>query len=426
MTTPTAIPRPRSLEIGGLDGLLYAGLFVVFAVSGFVMKEPAPYDGLLLALMAGSVVAGLRVPRALGPLFALIALVVAGEAIGATQGSDLAYSTKYTFVTLYLAASALFFACLAATGPKRLMAVLVPGMTLGALATAVAGIAGVLGFHPLAAELFTEFGRAKGGFKDANVMAPFLVLPIMFGIHRLMTRPVARAWLWLGWVGILVLAVFLSFSRGAWVHLVVSATAYMGIFILMAPSVAARARALVLGIFALVIAAASVGTALGVGKVGSMFEERATLTQTYDTDRFAGQRKAFALAAENPAGLGAGEFAFVIHGQDVHNVYLNAFVNGGWLGGFAYLGLIGATAFVGARAVFRRSEVQPILMPVFATFLGLALEGLVVDTDHWRHFYLIVGLVWGLAAYDRRSLPARHGNRTGQTRGPEMSTGLTP
>jgi len=60
---------------------------------------------------------------------------------------------------------------------------------------------------------------------------------------------------------------------------------------------------------------------------------------------------------------------------------------------------VGATLFVGCRAVFRRSEIQPILMPVFATFLGLALEGLIIDTDHWRHFYLLIGLIWGLAAY---------------------------
>ncbi|VAW19063.1 hypothetical protein MNBD_ALPHA09-2237 [hydrothermal vent metagenome] len=410
MTTPMAASQRRSLAVGGLDGLLYAGLFVLFASSGFVLVEPAPYDALLVALMAGSIVAGLRVPRAVGPLFALIALIVAGEAIGSTQASDLSYSTKYTFVTLYLAASAIFFACLAATRPKWLMAVLVPGMTLAALVTSVAGIAGVLGLHPTATELFTEFGRAKGLFKDANVMAPFLILPIMFGTHRLMTRPLIGAWPWAGVVGILVLAVFLSFSRGAWAHLVVSTGAYMAIFILMAPTATARARAILLGTIALGVIVVGLGAALGLGKIGSLFEERAAFTQAYDTGqsgRFAGQRKALAYAADNPAGLGAGEFAFIIHGEDVHNVYLNAFVNGGWLGGFAYLGLIGATVLVGTRAVFRRSEVQPMLMPVFAAFLGLALEGLIVDTDHWRHFYLIIGLIWGLAAFESRAGPEK-------------------
>jgi hypothetical protein len=25
-------------------------------------------------------------------------------------------------------------------------------------------------------------------------------------------------------------------------------------------------------------------------------------------------------------------------------------------------------------------------------------EGFVIDTDHWRHFFLLLGLIWGLAA----------------------------
>jgi len=31
-------------------------------------------------------------------------------------------------------------------------------------------------------------------------------------------------------------------------------------------------------------------------------------------------------------------------------------------------------------------------------FVGEAFEGLIVDTDHWRHFFLVLGLVWGLGA----------------------------
>jgi hypothetical protein len=25
-------------------------------------------------------------------------------------------------------------------------------------------------------------------------------------------------------------------------------------------------------------------------------------------------------------------------------------------------------------------------------------EGFVIDSDHWRHFYLLLGMVWGLSA----------------------------
>jgi hypothetical protein len=32
-----------------------------------------------------------------------------------------------------------------------------------------------------------------------------------------------------------------------------------------------------------------------------------------------------------------------------------------------------------------------------AAFFGMALEGLVIDTDHWRHLYLIMAMIWGMA-----------------------------
>jgi hypothetical protein len=33
---------------------------------------------------------------------------------------------------------------------------------------------------------------------------------------------------------------------------------------------------------------------------------------------------------------------------------------------------------------------------VTAAFAGLVLEGFVIDTDHWRHFFILVGCIWGL------------------------------
>ncbi len=40
---------------------------------------------------------------------------------------------------------------------------------------------------------------------------------------------------------------------------------------------------------------------------------------------------------------------------------------------------------------------QSYLIVAYATFVGEAVEGFIVDTDHWRHFFLLLGLIWGLA-----------------------------
>ena len=37
----------------------------------------------------------------------------------------------------------------------------------------------------------------------------------------------------------------------------------------------------------------------------------------------------------------------------------------------------------------------PKRLPFFVLFVTI-LQGLQIDTDHWRHMYLLFGLVWGL------------------------------
>jgi hypothetical protein len=32
-----------------------------------------------------------------------------------------------------------------------------------------------------------------------------------------------------------------------------------------------------------------------------------------------------------------------------------------------------------------------------ASFAGLAFEGYVIDSDHWRSFFILMGCIWGLA-----------------------------
>jgi positive regulator of sigma E activity len=39
---------------------------------------------------------------------------------------------------------------------------------------------------------------------------------------------------------------------------------------------------------------------------------------------------------------------------------------------------------------------QYYLLPAYAVFVGEIIEGMIVDTDHWRHFFLLLGLIWGL------------------------------
>jgi hypothetical protein len=45
----------------------------------------------------------------------------------------------------------------------------------------------------------------------------------------------------------------------------------------------------------------------------------------------------------------------------------------------------------------RNGALQGAFLISTAAFAGLVVEGFVVDTDHWRHFFIVMGCIWGLA-----------------------------
>ena len=48
-------------------------------------------------------------------------------------------------------------------------------------------------------------------------------------------------------------------------------------------------------------------------------------------------------------------------------------------------------------------------LEVYCAFVGVALESAIIDIDCWRHFFLTLGLIWGLMAATRRRLRAQPG-----------------
>ncbi len=43
----------------------------------------------------------------------------------------------------------------------------------------------------------------------------------------------------------------------------------------------------------------------------------------------------------------------------------------------------------------RPGPLQGFFVISTAAFVGLVVEDLVIDSDHWRHFFIFMGLVWG-------------------------------
>ncbi|MEW9836872.1 O-antigen ligase family protein [Mesorhizobium marinum] len=165
-----------------------------------------------------------------------------------------------------------------------------------------------------------------------------------------------------------------------------------------------RLRILVMSLAALALAVVAVLVLLQIPGVADMFTERAQLAQDYDSarlGRFARHFIGLRVAMEHPLGIGPLEFG-QIYGVDTHNIWLKALLDYGWLGFACWTVMIGWTIAAGFRILFRDRPWQPFLLCAYVVFLGHVALGTVIDTDHWRHFYLLIGLIWGAIALEYR------------------------
>lgn len=404
-------PR-RPLAIIAAECLLIVVLLTSFYVqSDQTQDNPTPYDILMAGTIGLVFLFGLRFPRRLAMPAAIWGLIVAGFGIGAMDAIYMERVKPAMMTSIYLVGTFLFFASWVYADPGRRLMQIFWAYTAAAAIAAGLGIAGYFGVVP-GAEIFTEYGRAKGTFNDPNVFGPFLVAPILFLGWKLSTAQSLRS-LWMAVpLGILVLAIFLSFSRGAWGNLLLAGLIFFGLTLSTSKSYLQTMRLIAFGAFAVIVMVGVVGVALSSPQVSDLFEQRASLTQSYDTDpdhgRFESQSRAFAMALEKPFGLGPAQWA-MINNLDTHNVYLHVLVAGGFLSGLAFIAFLLVTLVRGWRAIGRESPEQGILIVIYAVFVGHIAEGFIIDIDNWRHFYLLLGTLWGvmLAVEDRGGVRRR-------------------
>jgi hypothetical protein len=111
-------------------------------------------------------------------------------------------------------------------------------------------------------------------------------------------------------------------------------------------------------------------------------------------------------ALDRPFGIGPLQFSKFFT-EDPHNSYLNAFMAGGWIAGACYPALVALTVTFGFRCVLTPSPWQQTAITVFAAYFGVATESFIIDTDHWRHTFLLMGVLWGLIAATRQYAAAK-------------------
>lgn len=401
--------RPHLAALGVLGSALVA--FGVF-LSGFVISEPAPYELFMAGLIGLWAIVGLRISRPVAPLLVLLVVFNMGGMLSLTVMEDLSGGPMYIAVSLFLALSSVFFAAIIEARSSRLDLIF-RAWVAGALMTASLGILGYFHAFP-GAEVFTRYDRAMGAFQDPNVFGPYLVAPSLYLLHGLLAGRLHGAPLKIAGLLILALGVFLSFSRAAWALYLFCAMAQVFVMLLKERTGAFRLKILILSLCALALMIAALVVALQFDKVADLFSSRSQLVQEYDgghLGRFERHRIGFLMAMEKPLGIGPMVFS-TIFPEDEHNIWLKSLTTYGWLGFLCYLTLIVWTLAAAFRALLRNRPWQPFLMISFITLIGHTAIGFVIDTDHWRHFYLLLGILWGCLA-----LEWRH-NRAARTTAP--------
>jgi hypothetical protein len=329
-----------------------------------------------------------------------------GYAVAVVPVSDQSKPVTWVFVSAFLAATAIFYAAMVGTNTQWRLSLLLRGYLASAFVASLAALIGYFHLLGSVSDVLVLYGRARGTFNDPNVLGAFLILPMLLLFQRAMAgRYMVRSALVLP---VLLAALFLTFSRGAWAQLVLAGTVLMALTFITSRSAHERLRIVFVAMAGILAITVLVTALLSVGEVSQLFSERAALEQDYDTGRF-GRFGRYGLGAdialEHPLGIGPLQF-WLLFVEDPHNSFLNAFLSGGWLAGFCYLALAVITIVMSTRFLFVRTPWQPLYHAIYAAYVGTIAEGAIIDIDHWRHYFLILGLLWGLMAASRQYVAA--------------------
>src|SRR5712671_7514774 len=343
----------------GVLALQRALVWLVGASGAIVFIEPSPYEIVTLVATVIFFATGLRLRLVFMPLLLVLFLLNVGYTMGAIPVLDSPGVTSWIATSWYMAVTVIFFAMVLSEDTDARLDMLRRGLIAGAMVAAIAGIAGYFNLVPGGHDLLTLYDRARGTFKDPNVLGAFLILPAAF-----------------------MLALMVLTSR----------------------SQAKRSRIIAMAAVAVMIGATLVAVLLSFDSVSEMFKQRASFDQSYDegrVGRFGRHILGAEMALDLPFGIGPLQFIRYFP-EDTHNSYLNAFMSGGWISGVCYPALVLVTSVLGFRYIFVRVPWQRTYLAIFAAFLGTVGEGFIIDTDHWRHFWMLLGAMWGMFAAAQR------------------------
>ena len=413
------LPNPAPVRLRRLTfdyQRLVNAVFAAFIFFGMLsLIEPSPYDFLALIAIPLWFLGGFRLHKALIPILALWFVFEVAGFLSLMPYWDEHDARLYQLQSLYLFVTTIFFTIFFSERTEERATLCLKAFTAGAIVCSFVGFIGyfnVAGFGP---DLTTYEGRVSGTFKDPNVFGSYLVLSAAYLLQILLLGTTRRVLLSMASLIIVLLGVFVSFSRGSWAATLGALVLVVAAGYLTAESRRMRRRVVGMTAVAGIIGIMALGGMLSVPNIRNFFFQRAEVEQTYDegvTGRFGNQIRSLPMLVERPAGFGPLRFR-LFFGLEPHNSYIGGFANDGWIGGFTWIGIVLVSCFIGFRQMFVRSPFRRLAQVYAPTMFVLLVQGLQIDVDHWRQLFLCFGAVWGIEAARVRWLAERARALTG-------------
>ncbi len=371
------------------------------AVSFIVLIEPAPTD-ILFVLAVGFICFSRPLPgRFLSGgaltgiiLFVLFSILSFVFVVNSPARAFLALGTDFYMIAIF-ALTAYF---LHHRGDRG-FAIVMLALTAGAVVASLIALAAVLDL--LQADFLWRDRhriRVKATFKDPNVFGPFLVPSILFSAWIALVSQRFRI-LALGVFSLMLFALIVTYSRGAWVHAVISLAAISVMFLVHRRTANPALMGLVLillGLFSfLMFFAEEVVASLE----DSFFSKRLSL-QGYDDSRFSNLADSVQQIFNNPLGIGPTQARFKF-GYWPHNAFISTALHNGLPATLGLVLIYFASLFRCTGKVLAQRPGWTKYAFILAILIGLAVLMQVIGANRWRHLYLICGMAFGVYTSDR-------------------------
>lgn len=374
---------------------------------------------MLLAMAAMLSLGYVKIFESALPAFAMLNIFFVFNILPLLYVSDVETSYRFILITVYLILSFFFYKCLILHAENDLIMWLMKGYIYTCAFGCVVSIVCIIVPNPLSDLVLygraTDEIRTRGFFQDPNVFGPFLVPALLLCTYcwrSLLASKILAPVRWL-FLLIFLVCIILAASRGGWLNLLVALAALGWIGQRQASwSLRFRRRAS-LPIVALAIVAGLSYALVALGGYDEFLADRLE-EKAYDQDRFLAQMLALEEAVANPFGIGPGQsesyegsVSLFRAPYSPHSLYVRVLAESGWGGAASFLVFLLLTmrrAWSIAVTDWRYASLSAV---VFASLLGILANSFFVDTLHWRHFWMLLGIAWGLSGLWRWEFAVR-------------------